>query len=126
MSGDCKQQPHIYYSAHGRKTLEEYYVNRIEALNEEVDRLKVIVDYLESKEKTHHTSASAYYMLYKSKATCSTKYFVGRANQGVILATYIERTMTQILEHQRTTTTKRRMFNDTQRYCDLETTIRNT
>ena len=52
MSGDCKEQPHIYYTEYGRKTLEEYYVNKIEALNEEVERLKGIVDYLESKVKT--------------------------------------------------------------------------
>ena len=51
MSGDCKQQPHIYYTEYGRKTLEEYYVNKIEALNEEVEELKGIVDYLESKVK---------------------------------------------------------------------------
>ena len=60
MSGDCKQQPHVYYTEYGRKTLEEYYVNKIEALNEEVERLKGIVDYLESKVKTHHTIFTNY------------------------------------------------------------------
>ena len=69
MSGDCKQQPHIYYSEHGRKTLEEYYANRIEALNEEVDRLKGIVDYLESKVKTHHTIFTNYELSFIKRRT---------------------------------------------------------
>ena len=69
MSGDCKQQPHIYYSEYGRKTLEEYYVNKIEALNEEVERLKGIVDYLESKVKTHHTIFTNYELSFIKRRT---------------------------------------------------------
>ena len=69
MSGDCKEQPHIYYTEYGRKTLEEYYVNRIEALNEEVDRLKGIVDYLESKVKTHHTIFTKYELSFIKRRT---------------------------------------------------------
>ena len=69
MSGDCKTQPHIYYSEYGRKTLEEYYVNRIESLNEEVDRLKGIVDYLESKVKTHHTIFTNYELSFIKRRT---------------------------------------------------------
>ena len=69
MSGDCKQQPHIYYTEYGRKTLEEYYVNRIEALNEEVERLKGIVDYLESKVKTHHTIFTNYELSFIKRRT---------------------------------------------------------
>ena len=69
MSGDCKQQPLVYYSEHGRKTLEEYYVNRIESLNEEVERLKGIVDYLESKVKTHHTIFTNYELSFIKRRT---------------------------------------------------------
>tara|TARA_Y100000361_G_C11031532_1_gene275071 strand:- start:209 stop:460 length:252 start_codon:yes stop_codon:yes gene_type:complete len=69
MSGDCKQQPHVYYSEYGRKTLEEYYVNKIEALNEEVERLKGIVDYLESKVKTHHTIFTNYELSFIKRRT---------------------------------------------------------
>jgi len=69
MSGDCKQQPHVYYSEYGRKTLEEYYVNKIEALNEEVERLKGIVDYLESKVKTHHTIFTNYELSFIKQRT---------------------------------------------------------
>ena len=69
MSGDCKQQPHVYYTEYGRKTLEEYYVNKIEALNEEVERLKGIVDYLESKVKTHHTIFTNYELSFIKRRT---------------------------------------------------------
>ena len=69
MSGDCKEQPHIYYTDYGRKTLEEYYVNRIESLNEEVERLKGIVDYLESKVKTHHTIFTNYELSFIKRRT---------------------------------------------------------
>ena len=69
MSGDCKQQPHVYYTEYGRKTLEEYYVNKIEALNEEVERLKGIVDYLESKVKTHHTIFTTYELSFIKRRT---------------------------------------------------------
>ena len=69
MSGDCKQQPHVYYTEYGRKTLEEYYVNKIEALNEEVERLKGIVDYLESKVKTHHTFFTYYELSFLKRRT---------------------------------------------------------
>ena len=69
MSGDCKQQPHVYYTEYGRKTLEENYVNKIEALNEEVERLKGIVDYLESKVKTHHTIFTNYELSFIKRRT---------------------------------------------------------
>ena len=69
MSGDCKEQPHIYYTEYGRKTLEEYYVNRIESLNEEVERLKGIVDYLESKVNTHHTIFTNYELSFIKRRT---------------------------------------------------------
>ena len=69
MSGDFKEQPHIYYTEYGRKTLEEYYVNRIESLNEEVERLKGIVDYLESKVKTHHTIFTNYELSFVKRRT---------------------------------------------------------
>ena len=69
MSGDCKEQPHIYSTEYGRKTLEEYYVNRIESLNEEVERLKGIVDYLESKVKTHHTIFTNYELSFIKRRT---------------------------------------------------------
>ena len=69
MSGDCKQQPHVYYTEYGRKTLEEYYVNKIEALNEEVERLKGIVDYLESKVKTHHPIFTNYELSFIKRRT---------------------------------------------------------
>ena len=69
MSGDCKQQPHVYYTEYGRKTLEEYYVNKIESLNEEVERLKGIVDYLESKVKTHHTIFTNYELSFIKRRT---------------------------------------------------------
>ena len=69
MSGECKEQPHIYYTEYGRKTLEEYYVNRIESLNEEVERLKGIVDYLESKVKTHHTIFTNYELSFIKRRT---------------------------------------------------------
>ena len=45
MSGDCKEQPHIYYTEYGRKTLEEYYVNKIETLHEKVEQLEAPVSY---------------------------------------------------------------------------------
>ena len=60
MSGDCKEQPHIYYTEYGRKTLEEYYVNQIESLTEKVEQLERVIDYLESKVKTHHTIFTNY------------------------------------------------------------------
>ena len=69
MSCDCKEQPHIYYTEYGRKTLEEYYVNKIESLNEEVERLKGIVDYLESKVKTHHTIFTNYELSFIKRRT---------------------------------------------------------
>ena len=69
MSGDCKEQPHVYYSEYGRKTLEEYYINKIETLNEEVETLKKIVDYLESKVKTHHTIFTNYELSFIKRRT---------------------------------------------------------
>ena len=53
MSGDCKEQPHIYYTEYGRKTLEEYYVNQIESLSEKVEQLERVIDYLESLSLIH-------------------------------------------------------------------------
>lgn len=69
MSGDCREQPHVYYSEHGRKTLEEYYVNKIETLNQEVEKLKETVDYLEGKVKTHHTIFTNYELSFIKRRT---------------------------------------------------------
>ena len=69
MSGDCKTQPHIYYSEYGRKTLEEYYVNQIESLTEKVEQLERVIDYLESKVKTHHTIFTNYELSFIKRRT---------------------------------------------------------
>ena len=42
---------------------------RLEALNEEVERLKGIVDYLESKVKTHHTIFTNYELSFIKRRT---------------------------------------------------------
>ena len=69
MSGDCKEQPLIYYTEYGRKTLEEYYVNRIETLNEKVEQLEALCDYLESKVKTPHTIFTNYELSFIKRRT---------------------------------------------------------
>ena len=69
MSGDCKTQPHIYYTEYGRKTLEEYYVNQIESLSEKVEQLERVIDYLESKVKTHHTIFTNYELSFIKRRT---------------------------------------------------------
>ena len=69
MSGDCKTQPHIYYTEYGRKTLEEYYVNQIENLTEKVEQLERVIDYLESKVKTHHTIFTNYELSFIKRRT---------------------------------------------------------
>ena len=69
MSGDCKTQPHIYYSDYGRKTLEQYYVNQIETLTEKVEQLERVIDYLESKVKTHHTIFTNYELSFIKRRT---------------------------------------------------------
>ena len=69
MSGDRKTQPHIYYTEHGRRTLEEYYVNQIETLTEKVEQLERIIDYLESKVKTHHTIFTNYELSFIKRRT---------------------------------------------------------
>ena len=69
MSGDCKEQPHIYYTEYGRKTLEEYYVNQIENLTEKVQQLERVIDYLESKVKTHHTIFTNYELSFIKRRT---------------------------------------------------------
>ena len=69
MSGDCKEQPHIYNTEYGRKTLEEYYVNQIESLSEKVEQLERVIDYLESKVKTHHTIFTNYELSFIKRRT---------------------------------------------------------
>ena len=69
MSGDCKEQRHIYYTEYGRKTLEEYYVNQIENLSDKVEQLERVIDYLESKVKTHHTIFTNYELSFIKRRT---------------------------------------------------------
>tara|TARA_B100000427_G_scaffold137595_1_gene114433 strand:- start:663 stop:878 length:216 start_codon:yes stop_codon:yes gene_type:complete len=69
MSGDCTEQPQIYYTEYGRKTLEEYYVTQINTLKEEVETLKELCNYLESKVKTHHTIFTNYELSFIKRRT---------------------------------------------------------
>ncbi len=71
MSGDNlhDRQPHIYYTEFGKRTLEEHHLSQIDMLKEEIQELKNIVNYLESKVKTHHTIFTNYELSFIKRRT---------------------------------------------------------